>query len=122
MESDRVLSDEEQALGISLEGDKTVLDVKLCLKYGLCTRSSSHIVERVSNYNGNVAIEMYKVPYGSLKEPIKVDARSIMGILTLAAAEDSRLKFYIDGIDEEAIQLAKDLHERVTNDELWGIN
>ncbi|AKL97473.1 HPr family phosphocarrier protein [Endomicrobium proavitum] len=60
-------------------------------KLGLHARPAALLVQTTSKYSATVKI--YKDDY-------EVDAKSIMGVMTLAAALGSSLKFIADGPDE----------------------
>ena len=61
-------------------------------KLGLHARPASLIVQTAMQFNSNITIE---------KEEFSVDAKSIMGIMMLAAAKGTKLKFKIEGPDEQ---------------------
>lgn len=60
---------------------------------GIHARPSAIIVQSVKNFKGNIYIE---------KGSNKVNAKSIMGIITLGAAYGTELKIIAEGEDEEA--------------------
>lgn len=61
------------------------------LKKGLHARPAAEIVQHLSKYQSDVKI---------IKDDFEIDAKSIMGVLTLAAAFGTVLKFVIEGADE----------------------
>lgn len=63
-------------------------------KMGLHARPSAMIVQTVSKYESTVRI---------YKNDFEVDAKSIMGVMTLAAAHGSKLKFIAEGTDENEV-------------------
>jgi phosphocarrier protein len=64
-------------------------------KAGLHARPAATLVQTLSKYQSDVKI---------LKDDFEVDAKSVMGVMALAAAYGSKLKFIADGPDEyEAI-------------------
>ena len=67
-------------------------NVKIVNKLGLHARPASLIVQTAMNFSSNIYI---------IKDEIKVDAKSIMGILMLAAACGTELKLQTEGPDEE---------------------
>ena len=67
-------------------------NVKIVNKLGLHARPASLIVQTAMAFSSNIYI---------LKDEIKVDAKSIMGILMLAAACGTELKLQTEGPDEE---------------------
>jgi phosphocarrier protein len=70
-------------------------------KMGLHARPAAMIVHTTNKYKSNVKI---------LKDDFEVDAKSIMGVMTLAAAHGSELKLIADGPDEnEAITAVEGL-------------
>ena len=67
-------------------------NVKIVNKLGLHARPASLIVQTAMGFSSNIYI---------IKDEIKVDAKSIMGILMLAAACGTELKLRTEGTDEE---------------------
>ncbi|MCR4663192.1 MAG: HPr family phosphocarrier protein [Endomicrobiaceae bacterium] len=67
-------------------------NVKIVNKLGLHARPASLIVQTAMAFSSNINI---------IKDEIKVDAKSIMGILMLAAACGTELKLQTEGPDEE---------------------
>jgi phosphocarrier protein len=60
-------------------------------KAGLHARPTATLVQALSKYKSDIKI---------LKDDFEVDAKSIMGVMALAAACGSELKFVADGPDE----------------------
>ena len=67
-------------------------NVKIVNKLGLHARPASLIVQTAMGFSSNIYI---------IKDEIKVYAKSIMGILMLAAACGTELKLQTEGADEE---------------------
>lgn len=67
-------------------------NVRIVNKLGLHARPASLIVQTAMGFSSNIYI---------IKDEIKVDAKSIMGILMLAAACGTELKLQTEGADEE---------------------
>ena len=67
-------------------------NVKIVNKLGLHARPASLIVQTAMAFSSNIYI---------IKDEIKVDAKSIMGILMLAAACGTELTLRTEGPDEE---------------------
>ena len=67
-------------------------NVKIVNKLGLHARPASLIVQTAMAFSSNIYI---------IKDEIKVDAKSIMGILMLAAACGTELILRTEGPDEE---------------------
>ena len=67
-------------------------NVKIVNKLGLHARPASLIVQTAMAFSSNINI---------IKDETKVDAKSIMGILMLAAACGTELKLQTEGPDEE---------------------
>ena len=67
-------------------------NVKIVNKLGLHARPASLIVQTAMAFSSSIYI---------IKDEIKVDAKSIMGILMLAAACGTELKLQTEGSDEE---------------------
>ncbi|SFL83024.1 HPr family phosphocarrier protein [Salibacterium qingdaonense] len=62
------------------------------LKTGLQARPAALFVQEANRFQSNVFIE---------KEDKKVNAKSIMGIMSLAARTGETIKFSVDGEDEQ---------------------
>jgi phosphocarrier protein len=60
-------------------------------KAGLHARPAATLVQTLSKYQSDIKI---------LKDDFEVDAKSIIGVMALAAACGSELKFVADGPDE----------------------
>jgi phosphocarrier protein len=70
-------------------------------KTGLHARPAADLVQTLSKYQSDIKI---------LKDNFEVDAKSIMGVMALAASFGSKLKFIADGSDEsEAINAIEKL-------------
>ena len=79
-----------------VSGEVTVVN-----KLGMHARPSAAVVQTVLNFHSDVYIS-----YGTQR----VNAKSIMGLLTLAAAQGARLEVACSGPDaEEALQAVQDL-------------
>ncbi|MDR1523520.1 MAG: HPr family phosphocarrier protein [Endomicrobium sp.] len=63
-------------------------------KMGLHARPAAMLVQVASKYQSSVKI---------IKDNFDIDAKSIMGIMTLAAGQGSQLKFVADGPDENEV-------------------
>lgn len=71
--------------------------IKVSNKMGLHARPAAMLVQTSSKFQSNVKI---------MKDDFEVDAKSIMGVMTLAAARGSELKFVADGPDENEVLAA----------------
>jgi phosphocarrier protein len=63
-------------------------------KMGLHARPAAMLVQTTSKYKSSVKI---------IKDDFDIDAKSIMGIMTLAAGQGSELKFVAEGPDENEV-------------------
>lgn len=78
-------------------------------KLGLHARAASMLVQTVSKFSSEVTIS---------RGAREVDAKSIMGVMTLAAGEGSTVKIKAEGADEEtAVEALNDLIERKFDEE-----
>jgi phosphotransferase system HPr (HPr) family protein len=78
-------------------------------KLGLHARPAAMFVEIASKYKSNIIIE---------KDGNEVDGKSIMGIMMLAAAKNTRLKIIAEGEDcKEAIEALAELIENKFEEE-----
>jgi phosphocarrier protein len=66
--------------------------VKIVNKLGLHARPASLLVQTAMKYSSNITI---------IKDEYKVDAKSIMGILMLAASCGTELLLQVEGSDEQ---------------------
>jgi len=78
----------------------TELTVKVINRAGLHTRPAATLVKLTSKYKSNVMIE---------KDGFRINGKSIIGVMTLAAEMGSELLFEIDGEDE--VEMAKEIEE-----------
>ena len=75
--------------------------VKIVNEAGLHARPAAALVKTASNYNADFYIHMYGY---------KVNGKSILGVMTLAAEQGAELELEVDGEDEEeAFKAIKDL-------------
>ncbi|MFZ3579311.1 HPr family phosphocarrier protein [Virgibacillus sp. DJP39] len=66
--------------------------VKIGLKTGLQSRPAAHFVQEANQYNAHLFLE---------KDGKRVNAKSIMGLMSLAVGTGETVKFIADGTDEE---------------------
>jgi catabolite repression HPr-like protein len=67
-------------------------EVKVLLNTGLQARQAALFVQEANRFNSDVYLE---------KENKKVNAKSIMGIMSLAISKGTSIKISADGSDEE---------------------
>ncbi|MDN7243511.1 HPr family phosphocarrier protein [Planococcus sp. N028] len=67
-------------------------EVKVLLNTGLQARQAALFVQEANRFNADVYLE---------KENKKVNAKSIMGIMSLAISKGTSIKISADGSDEE---------------------
>ena len=72
-------------------------DIEIINKLGLHARASSKLTQTASQFNCEIWIE---------KNGRKVNAKSIMGVMMLAAAMGSSIKLETNGADEQAAMSA----------------
>jgi phosphocarrier protein len=78
-------------------------------KLGLHARAAGALVKLVSSFSSEITVE---------KDGSRVNAKSIMGLLMLAAAKGSSIQVEVDGDDEqEAVDAIEDLLRRKFNEE-----
>lgn len=81
--------------------------VKIKLNSGLHARSAALFVQEASRFQSDIFIE---------KSGRKINAKSIMGLLSLAIAQDEFITIYTDGQDEaEALQTLSAFVQNETN-------
>ncbi len=72
-------------------------------KLGIHARVAAMLVQKASTFSSDIKIE---------KDGTEVNAKSIMGVMMLAAAKDSTVTLKADGFDaKEALQALGDLFE-----------
>lgn len=71
--------------------------VEVQLKSGLQARQAALFVQEANRYNADVYLE---------KDNKKVNAKSIMGIMSLAISKGTMVNISADGLDEEKAVLA----------------
>ena len=67
-------------------------EIKIVNKLGLHARAAAKLVKLTSTFRSKIEL---------LKDGVTVDAKSILGVLTLAATNGTSLKLRIQGSDEE---------------------
>ena len=67
-------------------------EFKIINRLGLHARAAAQLVQMANQFQSDITIE---------KEGVEVNAKSIMGLLMLAAPKDSTLKVMITGEDAE---------------------
>ncbi|EGA89682.1 HPr-like protein crh (catabolite repression HPr) [Planococcus donghaensis MPA1U2] len=66
--------------------------VKVLLKTGLQARQAALFVQEANRYSADIYLE---------KDSKKVNAKSIMGVMSLAISKGTEVKVSADGLDEE---------------------
>ncbi len=79
--------------------------VTICNKLGLHARAASTLVNVSNKYNSKISIE---------KDGLQVDGKSILGVMTLAACDGTKITLHAEGDDaNEALQeLARLINNR----------
>jgi phosphocarrier protein len=78
--------------------------LKIVNKNGLHTRPAAKLVKIASKFKSDIEIE---------RDGFKVNAKSIIGVMTLAAEYGAEINIYLDGADEnDAITAIQELFER----------
>jgi phosphocarrier protein len=72
-------------------------DLEIINKLGLHARAAAKLVKLASSFESSIDIE---------KEGQKVNSKSIMGVMMLAASCGSQVTITVDGADEEAAMTA----------------
>ena len=79
-------------------------DVEIINKLGLHARASAKLTQTASNFQSEVMLE---------RNGRRVNAKSIMGVMMLAAAKGTTVTLRLDGPDEDAaMSAAIDLFQR----------
>lgn len=82
---------------------KVIKEIIIKNKQGLHARPAAMFVQIASKYNSNVTIQ---------KSEERVNGKSIMGILTLGAEQNSKIIIEADG--EDAIEVVEELSNLLT--------
>lgn len=82
---------------------KVIKEIIIKNKQGLHARPAAMFVQIASKYNSNVTIQ---------KSEERVNGKSIMGILTLGAEQNSKIIIEADG--EDAIEVVEELNNLLT--------
>ena len=86
-----------------------IQEIKITNRLGLHARPAAMLVQTASNFSCDIKI---------IKETVQVDAKSIMGVLMLAAEYGSSLQVQCNGADEaQATQAIAALFESKFNEE-----
>lgn len=72
-------------------------EVTICNKLGLHARAAAKLVGIASGYGAEVVLE---------KQGQRVNGKSIMGVMMLAASKGTELQLHVDGEGEEAAMQA----------------
>ena len=84
-------------------------DVKIQNKLGLHARAAALFVKTANRFASQVTVQ---------KEKLQVNGKSILGVLTLAAALGSKIRIICEGPDsEEALDALKNLVEQKFQEE-----
>ncbi len=67
-------------------------NIEIINKLGLHARAAAQFVQLASNFNSHIEIE---------KDKRRVNGKSIMGVMMLAAGKGSEVTLYADGDDEK---------------------
>ncbi|VAW50822.1 Phosphotransferase system, phosphocarrier protein HPr [hydrothermal vent metagenome] len=67
-------------------------NIKIINKLGLHARAAAQLVQLTSSFTSHIEIE---------KDSQRVNSKSIMGVMMLAAGQGSEITLYADGDDEE---------------------
>ena len=88
----------------------TELDVQIVNRLGLHARAAARLVHAANRYKSRITVS---------RGDSRVDGKSILGLLTLAAAKGTRLRLAAQGDDErEALdELARLIRERFGEEE-----
>jgi len=74
----------------------TISDVKVLNRAGIHTRPAASLVKLASGFKSEIQI---------IRDSFVINAKSIIGVMTLAAEQGSKLQIKADGIDEnEAVE------------------
>ncbi len=74
----------------------TISDVKVVNRAGIHTRPAASLVKLASEFKSEIQI---------MRDSFVINAKSIIGVMTLAAEQGSTLKIKADGVDEsEAVE------------------
>jgi len=79
-------------------------NIEIINKLGLHARAAAQFVQLASSFNSHIEIE---------KDKRRVNAKSIMGVMMLAAAKGSEIILYTEGDDEE--ESMKQLEQLINN-------
>jgi len=85
-------------------------NIEIINKLGLHARAAAQFVQLASSFNSHIEFE---------KDNRRVNGKSIMGVMMLAAAKGSEITLYTDGKDEEESmkQLEQLINNRFNEDE-----
>ena len=85
-------------------------NIEIINKLGLHARAAAQFVQLASTFNSHIEVE---------KDNRRVNGKSIMGVMMLAAAKGSEITLYTDGEDEEESmkQLEQLINNRFNEDE-----
>jgi len=79
-------------------------DIEIINKLGMHARAAAQFVQMASSFNSHIEIE---------KDGRRVNGKSIMGVMMLAAGKGSKVTLYADGEDED--ESIKELANLINN-------
>ena len=68
-------------------------EIQICNRLGLHARAAARFVHLANRFESRITVG---------RESSRVDGKSILGLLTLAAARGTRVRLTVDGPDEQA--------------------
>lgn len=81
-------------------------------RLGLHARAAAKLVKLANSFRCNIQLARADSRGNTLTQPVPVDAKSIFGILMLAASQDAVIEIITEGADEiEAIEAVRKLIE-----------
>lgn len=84
-----------------VEENKFKKKIKILNETGMHARPAARLVEKASGFSANIFI---------IKDDMEINAKSIMGVLMLAASKGTSLTFVAEGTDaEEALNAIEEL-------------
>jgi len=90
--------------------DYTIVNVNVGLHYGLIVMSSAHIAKESNKYTGDVFIKNVD------KNSRRVNAKSVLSLMTLEASKGTKLRIYVKGTDLEARTFVQRLYSGISTE------
>src|SRR3989338_6648677 len=108
---------EEEKIVIRKRNGYTIIEKAVVgMPLGLCTRTLMNLVDEFEKYSRRIEIERIE-PFNPRAEVIRINAKSRVQLLRLAAIQGTGLRLFVEGEDADAERYVLRLYSRITSKE-----